>query len=201
MFGFKEKLRKGQGVIGTMITIMDNPDIVKILQVCGFDYVIIDHAKYAPLGHRGVSMLRPHAGYESVPSVVDYMKKTNEDTIILCQIESTEGVDNVDAILAVDGVDAVFIGPNDLSQSYGLMGQFDHPAVVGAIEAVAAAAVRAGKHSGIHIIGPTANLRKWIDKGMTVNLWSNEIAMMMTAAREGLSQLRAPAAERERKTA
>ncbi|MCC8191332.1 MAG: hypothetical protein LIP77_11990, partial [Planctomycetes bacterium] len=77
-----------------------------------------------------------------------------------------------------------------LSQSYGLMGQFDHETVVGAIDTVIAAAKKRNKFSGIHIVGPTANLKKWMDKGMTLNLWSNELTMMITNGTEGHKQLR-----------
>lgn len=254
MSSLKVRLRNGESVVGTMICVVGNPDIIKIMQASGFDFVVIDnehgcfdygvaagmiglaraldfpclvripnagregilkymemgasgfllpncdtaeqakalveHSKYAPLGNRGVSMLRAHTGYEKVASPVEYMKRANDDGVLLCQIESSRGVGNIDSILAVDGVDAAFIGPNDLSQSYGLMGQYDHPTVAGAIDRVMEAAKRAGKHSGIHMVGPTASLKEWMRKGMTVNLWSNEVALMQQAAREGLSQLR-----------
>jgi 2-dehydro-3-deoxyglucarate aldolase/4-hydroxy-2-oxoheptanedioate aldolase len=254
MSNIKQRLKNSEPITGTMITVFDNPDIVKILKVCGFDMFMIDcehgcfdhskvaallgmaravdiagfvripqatrevilkymeagadgimlpncdtveqakllveYAKYAPLGNRGVSLLRGHTGYAPTSSATEYMQKANEQTVIMCQIESPTGVANVGAMLDLDGIDAAFIGPNDLSQSYGLMGQFSHPTVVGAIESVAAAAKERGKFSGIHIIGPTANLKAWMDKGMTLNLWSNDITMMMNSAREGLSQLR-----------
>ena len=254
MSAIKDDLKSGKNVIGTMICMVENPDIIKIMQVCGFDLVIIDcehggidygpvgrllgmgkaigmptlvripearrevvlkymemgaagfllpncdtpeqaralvnHALYYPEGNRGVSMLRAHTGYDKPASTTDYMRQANADALLICQIESPAGVDNIDGILGVDGVDAAFIGPNDLSQSYGLMGQFDHPTVVGAIDKVIAAAKKHGKYSGIHIVGPTADLRKWFAKGMTLNLWSNELTMMMTNAMQGLKELR-----------
>ena len=254
MSNIKQRLKNNESIVGTMITVFDNPDIVKILKVCGFDLFMIDcehgsydysnaaallgmgraigmpgfvripearrevvlkfmemgaiglmlpncdtveqakalveYSKYAPLGNRGVSMLRGHNGYAPVPSAVEYMQKANEETVIMCQIESPIGVKNVGDMLDLEGVDAAFIGPNDLSQSYGLMGQFDHPTVVGAIESVIAAAKARGKFSGIHITSAPKNLQAWIDKGMSLNLWSNDITMMMNNAREGLAQLK-----------
>jgi 2-dehydro-3-deoxyglucarate aldolase/4-hydroxy-2-oxoheptanedioate aldolase len=255
MSNIKQRLKNGESIVGTMITVFDNPDIVKILKVCGFDLFMVDcehgcfdhskvaallgmaravgiagfvrvpqatrevilrymeagahgimlpncdtveqakllveYAKYAPLGNRGVSLLRAHSSYVPGSSPTDYMQKANDETVIMCQIESATGVANAGAMLDLDGIDAAFIGPNDLSQSYGLMGQFSHPTIVGAIESVAAAAKERGKFSGIHIIGGTESLRPWMDKGMTLNLWSNDIIMMMNSAREGLAQLRA----------
>ncbi len=254
MSKIKDDLKSGKSIIGTMIVMVDNPDIIKVCQVVGFDLVIIDcehggidygpisrmlgmgkviglptlvripearrevilkymemgaagfllpncesaeeakalcdHALYYPDGNRGVSMLRAHTGFTKPASATEYMKQANADTLLICQIESPTGVDNIDSILDVPGVDAAFIGPNDLSQSYGLMGQFDHPTVVGAIDKVIASAKKHNKYSGIHIVGPTANLKKWMDKGMTLNLWSNELTMMMNNAQQGLKELR-----------
>jgi len=169
------------GADGIMLPNCDTVEQAKLL---------VEYAKYAPLGNRGVSLLRAHSGYTPGSSPTDYMQKANDETVIMCQIESPAGVANVSAMLDLEGIDAAFIGPNDLSQSYGLMGQFSHPTVVGAIECVIAAAKARGKFSGIHITGPTANLKAWMDKGMTLNLWSNDITMMMNSAHEGLAQLK-----------
>ncbi|HBR02051.1 MAG TPA: hypothetical protein DD738_05520 [Ruminiclostridium sp.] len=254
MSNIKQRLRNGESIIGTMITTFDNPDIVKILKVCGFDLFMIDcehggfdyskvaallgmgramdiagfvrvpeakrevvlkymemgadglmlpncetaeqakalltYSKYYPMGSRGVSLLRGHTGYEKIPSATEYMEKANNETVIMCQIESPTGVDNIGKILDLDGVDAAFIGPNDLSQSYGLMGQFNHPTVVNAIETVIAAAKQRGKFSGIHMTGAPAAVRAWMEKGMALNLWSNDVTMMMNNAREGLAHLK-----------
>ena len=254
MGNLKARLRNGESIIGTMITTVDNPDIAKILKVCGFDFFIIDnehgsydysavaricsvaraidfttviripeprrevvlkymemgadgillpncesaetakllveYSKYAPMGDRGVSLQRGHTGYIAPKSATEYMQKANEENIIMCQIESPKGVENVEAILNVEGVDACFIGPNDLSQSYGLMGQFDHPTIVGAMDKVVAAAKAKGKFSGVHFTGSPEMLKPWMAKGMTLNLWSNEVTMILNNAREGLAKLR-----------
>ena len=254
MSSLKVRLKNGESIIGTMITVMDHPDIVKIMKVAGFDFVIIDNehgsfdystvdrmcsvakaidfpaviripearreiilkymdmgaggvmlpncdnaemaklvvefSKYAPLGNRGVAMLRGHSGFVAPVSAVEYMQKANDETIVMCQIESQEGVKNVASILDVDGVDACFIGPNDLSQSYGQMGKFDHPTVVEAIDKVMSAAKAKGKFSGIHF--PNADMLKpWMEKGMTLNLCSNEVSMMINSGRDALAKLRA----------
>ena len=169
------------GADGVMLPNCENAEMAKQL---------VEFAKYAPVGNRGISLLRGHSNYVPQASATEYMKKANDETIIMCQIESPVGVENAGAILDVDGVDACFIGPNDLSQSYGLMGQFTHPTIVEAIEKVAAAARERGKFSGIHFIGSPDMLKPWIEKGMTLNLWSNEVLMMMNSAREGLKTLK-----------
>ncbi|MDF2499593.1 MAG: HpcH/HpaI aldolase [Anaerosporomusa subterranea] len=249
----KARLKQGDSVLGTMITVFDNPEIVKILKVCGFDFFVIDcehggfdysavanmlalsreagipgiiripevkrevvlkymemgagglllpntdtaeqakllveYAKYYPLGNRGVSLLRPHTGFEKVDSAVQYMQALNAETVLMTQIESPAGVKNVEAILDVDGIDAVFIGPNDLSQSMGIMGQTDHPDFIAAVEHVIAAAREKGKYSGMHLMSCPA-LKPWIDKGMSLNLLGNEIVFMMNSAKPAVAEVK-----------
>ena len=253
MNNLKERLRKGESVIGTMVTVFDNPDIIKMLKVCGFDLFIIDceHgyfdyskvagmfgmaraigitgmvripepkrevvlkylemgadgilmpntetveqakklidcSKYYPLGNRGVSLLRGHTGYAKVPSAVEYMKKANDESILMIQIESPKGVENIEKLLDVEGIDVAFIGPNDLSQSMGIMGQTDSPEFIAAVDKVIEAAKKRNKFSGIFLMN-TAALEPWMKKGMTLNLWANDVTMMMNAAREGLANLK-----------
>lgn len=249
----KLRLKNGESVMGTMITVFDNPEIAKILKVCGFDYFIIDcehgsynytsvaailavareagipgivripeirrevvlkymemgaaglllpntesaeqakllvqYATYAPLGNRGVSLLRPHTGFENVGNAVEYMKKQNEETILMVQIESLKGVENVGNMLDIDGIDAAFMGPNDLSQSMGILGQFDHPDFIAALDHVILAAKQRGKYSGTHLTS-TEGILPWMDKGMTLNLWANDVVFLMKGAKEGLVKLK-----------
>ena len=75
--------------------------------------MLVDCTKYAPLGHRGVSLSRPHTDFKKVNGPA-YMAQANEETILMCQIESRRGVENVEQIIAVEGIDVAFIGPNDM---------------------------------------------------------------------------------------
>jgi 2-keto-3-deoxy-L-rhamnonate aldolase RhmA len=250
----KIRLRKGESLLGTMVTLVDNLQIARILKVCGFDFFVIDcehgsfdysavanivamarelgiaavirvpeikrevvlkymemgaaglllpntetaeqarllveYAKYAPLGNRGMSLLRPHAGYEKIENAGEYLKRVNEETILMVQIESRRGVENAGTILAVEGVDAAFVGPGDLSQSLGLFGQLAHPEFVAAVDRVTAAARGHGKHSGIHNMAAIEALDPWLAKGMTLNLWANDVLFIMNAAREGLAKFK-----------
>lgn len=96
---------------------------------------LVDYAKYAPMGHRGVSLSRPHTDFLKQDSAA-YMHSANRDTVLLCQIESQLGVSNIDAIMAVDGIDGAMIGPNDMSQDFGILGQYAHPAMQAAFRQV-----------------------------------------------------------------
>ncbi len=252
MRNLKERAYAGEKLYGTMVCLFDAPDIARILQVCGFDFFVIDgehgyfddakmagmlinakvagipaivrvacpqrefvlkymdmgaaglllpntetaeqakalveYSKYAPLGNRGVSLTRAHTLYEPVKAV-DYMKRANEETILMVQIESPIGVKNINDILSIEGIDCAFVGPNDLSQSLGIMGQMDNPILVEAIDRVIVSAKDHGKFSGIHM-SDIARIKGWIDKGMTFNLWSADTLMIMSAARMGLKELK-----------
>ncbi len=249
----KERLKAGQYILGTMVTVFDNPEIAKMLKVCGFDFFIVDcehgnfdysdvagmstvareagiplmvripevrrevvlkfmelgamglllpntetvsqakalvnYSKYYPKGNRSVSLLRSHTGFEKIGSATEYMKKANEENILMVQIESPTAVENINNLLDVEGIDAALIGPNDLSQSMGIMGQTDDPLFIAAVDKVIGAAKRRGKFSGIHMMS-VEPLQPWIEKGMSFNFWANDVAMMMNAAKEGLAQLK-----------
>lgn len=150
---------------------------------------LVEYAKYYPLGNRGVSLLRAHTGFKKPSNALDYMRKANEETILMIQIESPKGVKNIAQLLDVEGIDASFIGPNDLSQSMGVMGQIDTPKFVEAVEEVIAVTKKKDKFSGIHLMSVAA-LKPWIDKGMTLNLWSNDVNMLMSSATEALNKLK-----------
>ena len=88
---------------------------------------VINRTKFAPMGERGVCRFVRAAKY-SAKDRFEYFKDENEKVTIL-QIEGQEGIDNIDDILAADGIDVLFIGPYDLSQSLGVPGEIDNPLV------------------------------------------------------------------------
>jgi len=151
---------------------------------------VIEYSKYAPMGKRGVSLFRPHTGFENIASGTEYMKKQNEETMIICQIESRKGIENVEEILKIDGVDVAFIGPNDLSCDLGCYGDMGNPELNLAIDKVISAAEKYGKYSGIFVGGAADGLKKWLDKGMKVNIWSSDTAMMMNYAKNGIATIK-----------
>ncbi len=142
--------------------------------------MLVDCAKYAPLGHRGVSLSRPHTDFARV-SGAEYMPRANDETLLMCQIESRRGVENIEAILAVEGIDVGFIGPNDMTQDYGILGQFEHPDIVTAFERVIAAARANGKWSGAHF-GSAAPLAPWLSRGMQINMCGSDNGLLALGA-------------------
>ena len=108
--------------------------------------------RYPPAGKRGLgtSMARA-AAYNQIP---DYVGKANAEICLIVQAESVLAMANLEEILAVDGVDAVFIGPSDLSASMGHVGDAGHPDVVACIDKGLATIAAAGKHAGIMCTDP-----------------------------------------------
>jgi 4-hydroxy-2-oxoheptanedioate aldolase len=117
--------------------------------------------RYPPDGIRGVSTGSRAAGYGRIK---DYVKAAGAEICVLVQIETMKGVDNIDAIAAVPGVDGVFVGPNDLAASMGHLGDTMNPVVQDTIGRVLAACQKAGKPAG-YLTGNEAEAKKWLDAG------------------------------------
>jgi 2-keto-3-deoxy-L-rhamnonate aldolase RhmA len=84
----------------------------------------------------------------------EYYEHANRETVVIALIEDKEAVDSVDEIAATEGIDILFVGPGDLSQSYGVRGQIDHEVIHRAIDATAAACERHGKSWGTPASSP-----------------------------------------------
>ena len=109
-------------------------------------------AKYPPEGVRGFCFSRMNRWGADFDQ---YASEANRDIAVVVMIESREAVEQIDAILDVPGVDGVFIGPYDMSGSYGLTGQTDHPVMREACRKVAEACRRHNKAAGMHIVLPS----------------------------------------------
>ena len=107
---------------------------------------VVQYAKYEPIGKRGISTNRAHTFYNP-PPLAEYMESANKKMRVYAQIETAAGVQNIQDILSVDGVDGIFIGPNDLSCDLGCIGNNDP--IKQAIAKVASETKRQGKTWGI----------------------------------------------------
>lgn len=150
---------------------------------------VVEFSKYLPLGKRGIATNRAHTGYNP-GNLSEYMKKANEDTIIIAQIESAQGIENIEEILRVQGLDGVVIGPNDMSLEMGILGQYNHPMMQEAIQTVSVAAQAAGRWSGI-ISANKSLLKQCAALGMQFMSWNSEIGMISESGKEALKILRA----------
>ena len=114
---------------------------------------LVKYAKYPPVGDRGFNAVGPHTNYLGGKHA-DVMEQGNAKVIAIAQIETATAIDNIDAIAAVEGLDALLIGPNDLSVSLGIPGELTHPKELEAIAAVAAACKKHSKAFGLHSAAP-----------------------------------------------
>lgn len=125
---------------------------------------LVGAMRYPPAGIRGVgSALARAAQWNRIPA---YLHEANEQVCLLVQVETRRGVENLDAIAAVDGVDGVFIGPSDLSAALGHLGNPGHPDMQAVIEDAIRRIQAAGRATGI-LTTDEAQARRYISLGCT----------------------------------
>ena len=125
---------------------------------------VIAAVKYHPLGKRGLAAGTRAAAYDAHGTLAEYVQAANEATLIAVQLEEQAAIDNIDELLAVDGIDVFFIGPSDLSQSMGHPGNPKAPVVAQAIDSSFRKMVAAGRTPGTPAVAE--NVREVIDKGV-----------------------------------
>jgi 2-keto-3-deoxy-L-rhamnonate aldolase RhmA len=145
-------------------------------------------AKYPPKGVRGFCFSRMNdygSGFE------EYVRHANEDIAVVVMVESRQAVEQIDSILEVDGVDGVFIGPYDLSGSFGIPGQTSADVVTDACRRVLDACRAAGKSAGLHVVTPTpAAVCKAIEEGFTFVALGVDTVFLRDAAGAALGAAR-----------
>ena len=150
---------------------------------------IVDAAKYAPLGQRGVIMGNAHTGFESVVPA-EFMQFSNQNSTIICQIESVEGLDNLEEIASTPGVDILWVGHFDLTQSMGIPGQFHDPRFLEGVKKVIDVAGRHGLGAGIQP-GSVEQAREWMELGFNVISYNGDFSVYMRAMQEAIGAVRA----------
>jgi 4-hydroxy-2-oxoheptanedioate aldolase len=135
----------------------------------------VDAVRYPPHGVRGVgSALARASRWNRIP---DYLARAAETISVTVQIETEAAVAAVEEILAVDGVDAIFLGPSDLAASLGLLGEQEHPKVRAAVEHCLTAARTAGKPGGVNAFNE-ATARDYMDAGASFVLVGADVAVL-----------------------
>jgi 4-hydroxy-2-oxoheptanedioate aldolase len=149
---------------------------------------VVNAARYTPIGKRSVGGQLHAANFDTDPAT--YYARANEEILVVVMAEHIEAVEAADDILSVPGIDAVFIGPNDLHNSMGLAPMFDsqEKQFVDAVEHIRATAKKHGVASGIHVLD-AASAKKRIDQGFQFIAVASESGMMLAKAREITSAL------------
>ena len=133
---------------------------------------VIKRTKFSPVGERGVCRFVRAANYSSKDRF-EYFKDANE-TVTILQIEGQEGINNMDEIISVPGVDVIFIGPYDLSQSLGVPGQIDHPLVEEKMLQIVKTCAEKGIIVGT-FVDTIANAKKWKALGVKYISYSVDV--------------------------
>ncbi len=151
---------------------------------------IVAAAKYAPVGQRGMSATTAHCDYCCPDNLDAYRARANEENLIIVQIETAAGLENVDAITAIPEIDVIFIGSMDLSCSLGFPGEVDHPRMQEATQHIMETAEKYNKPTGM-LVGSMDAAYHWHDRGVRLLTWSNELRMIAGAARQATEAFKA----------
>jgi len=144
-------------------------------------------ARFYPSGERGVCRFVRAANYSSTPKDT-YFKNANQ-TLIIIQLEGSEALDNIDKILEVKGIDIIFIGPYDLSQSLGLPGETTHPKVVAQMQEIVKKAKEKDISVGTFTDSPET-MKFWMDAGVKYIAHSVDVGIFYEALAGLVEQFR-----------
>lgn len=133
------------GAAGVVVPLVETPEIAE---------QAVRAARFPPEGIRGFSYSRANRHGLEFDS---YAARANDETVVVVMIESRRGAEAAEEIASVEGVSALFIGPYDMSGSYGILGEVDHPVMRDAAATIARACRHNGKSAGMHIVHPTAD--------------------------------------------
>jgi 2-keto-3-deoxy-L-rhamnonate aldolase RhmA len=166
------------GALGVMVPAVESADEARL---------VADSARFPPVGRRGFGMLfRDTWLDEGVPATIEHV---NREVMTLVQIETAAGLEAVDEIAAVEGIDVLWIGHFDLSASLGIPGQFDGETFRGAVDRVLAAGAARGKPVGM-VCGSVEEGRSLLARGFRLLAYSIDIWIYEDALRQGVTGLR-----------
>ena len=147
---------------------------------------VVRWSRYTPEGSRGVGLARAH-GYGF--GFQEYVANANQNISVVVQVEHIDAVNCIEETVQIDGIDAILLGPYDLSASMGKMGQIDDPEVVAAIGRVTEVCRAASMPLGMFGV-TTADVKPYMDQGYTLIVASVDTLLLGTAARTVLSELK-----------
>ncbi len=148
----------------------------------------VKSVKFSPQGERGVCRYVRAANYSSMDKF-KYFESANKETMIIAHIEGVEGINNLDEILPVPGIDVIFIGPYDLSQSLGIPGQVNHSLVVEKMKEV----VLKCKRNKV-VVGTFADdietAKSWVSLGVQYMSFSVDVGILYEVSKQIVEKLK-----------
>lgn len=195
--------------VGTMLQVMDRDRITPLVRVGQTDQALfktvldagayglvvpmvntpeeaeraVRYAKYPPRGVRGVAGVKA-SNYGL--TLGKYIRTANDQTTMILQVETPEALRNLDAIVATEGVDVVFIGPSDMTMTLGLLDDRTNPKVIDAMNSVVKACEKAGKAAGTMAAGQD-EIKRDLEMGFRFLSVASDVRHLLTGARAMLS--------------
>jgi len=167
------------GGMGILLPRIESPEILARA---------VSWAYFPPLGIRGFGLTAPHVNYEPV-TMPQIIENRNTNTLVAFQIETRLALERRDELLAVPGVDAVMVGPADLSISLGIPGEFENPILIDAVEKIRDSCLKHRVAPGIHMRS-LANAKFWRERGMIFLSTGSETGFLFDKASEAVKILR-----------
>lgn len=150
---------------------------------------VVSHCRYPPVGHRSIGGPQPQLGFGAMP-VSEAMRQVNEQILVVVMLETPQAIDNADAIAAVDGVDVLLVGFNDLCAEMGVPGDFAGERARDAYARVVSACHRHGRYPGMGGVYDHKIMPAFVGMGARFVLGGSDLAFLMAGARERTSFLR-----------
>jgi 2-keto-3-deoxy-L-rhamnonate aldolase RhmA len=168
------------GALGVMVPLVDTAAQAEFIVSC---------TRYPPAGgRRGAAFGFAHDDYEG-GDVVEKMRRIHERTLVIAMIETRQGLENVEAIAAVPGVDVLWLGHFDLSNFLGIPGEFSHPAFQDALRRIVGAAKKHGKAAG-YMAASAALGQEYLAHGFRMLATGTDQGMLQEATRAMLEGMR-----------
>jgi 2-dehydro-3-deoxyglucarate aldolase/4-hydroxy-2-oxoheptanedioate aldolase len=167
------------GALGVMVPLVDSAEQAAR---------IVFFSRYPPEGRRGAAFGFAHDDYQG-GDVVEKMRAIHQRTLVICMIETRSGLDNVEAIAAVPGVDVLWLGHFDLTNFLGIPGEFSHPQYREAVRRIAEAAARHGKAAG-YMAADAALGREYLAQGYRMIATGTDQALLQNAIGEMITRWR-----------
>jgi 2-dehydro-3-deoxyglucarate aldolase/4-hydroxy-2-oxoheptanedioate aldolase len=168
------------GAMGIMVPMVETAEQAQ---------AIVDCTRYPPAGRRGAAFnVAAHDDY-SGGAETEKIARANARTMVIALVETARGIENVEAIAAVDGVDVVWLGHYDLTNFMGIPGEFDNPRFHAAVDRLVEACSKHGKAPGF-LAGYAKWARDFRAKGFRMIAYGVDTLLMQTALAEGIKLLR-----------
>jgi 2-keto-3-deoxy-L-rhamnonate aldolase RhmA len=168
------------GAMGIMAPMVETADEARLL---------VQSAKYPPIGRRGSAFSIAHDDYRTDP-IVEVVKSSNDEVLVIVQIETATGLKNLEEIAAIPEIDVLWIGLYDLTNSLGIPGQMQHPDIQSAIDRVIAACHKHGKTPAV-LVTSVEEGRAQILRGFRLVAFGGDVWIYQTALTQGLAAVRA----------